>query len=394
MREKRSSTVARKVLDDTKKTIGETIKQLRKENLWTQEELASRIKTTTISVGRWEKNLTRPSLHFQQKLCEIFGKSPEELGFLPQSEPEHGEGSQSNDLHQEMEPGQRVSATTHEPATNSASLLAPVPPPPPLQHTLIPRNIVLWQHRRFLLVMVSLNLLLFLLSGVFFSRQSTLSSTSPRSSCQTPSSYESATAIYAQVMCHHALFTSALDQQDGLQWDENKQCRFQQGSYHVLLPTTAYVTECFAHVSPFGPNFAFQADLTVLNGFSGGLVFRAATFSPNWEVVNTSRTLIDIWGQYNFYLAGANAACHLSKNSMDPYYCHPSNGPIIYGLEVTNTMMVIALGSQVYFYVNGHFIDQAQTPASSPLTGFLGVFANGYRSTADVSFRHIKVWKI
>ncbi|WP_220210907.1 helix-turn-helix transcriptional regulator [Reticulibacter mediterranei] len=135
--------MARKVLDDTKKTIGETIKQLRKENLWTQEELASRIKTTTISVSRWEKNLTRPSLHFQQKLCEIFGKSPEELGFLPQSEPEHGEGSQSNDQHQEMEPGQRVSVTKQEPATSSVSLLASVPPPPLLQHTFIPRNIVL-----------------------------------------------------------------------------------------------------------------------------------------------------------------------------------------------------------------------------------------------------------
>ena len=398
--------MARKVLDDTKKTIGETIKQLRKENLWTQEELASRIKTTTISVGRWEKNLTRPSLHFQQKLCEIFGKSPEELGFLPQSEPEHGEGSQSNDQHQEMEPdsqsngqhqemepGQRVSVTKQEPATSSVSLLASVPPPPLLQHTFIPRNIVLRQRRRFLLVMVSLNLLL-LLSGVFFSRLSTLSSTAPHSSCQTPSSSESATAIYAQVMCHPALFTSALDQQDGLQWDENKQCSFQQGSYHVLLPATTYVAQCFAHVSPFGPNFALQVDITVLKGYSGGLVFRAVTFSPNWENVNSSRVPIDIWGQYNFYLGSTNVACHLSNNSSNPYYCHPPNGTINYGLEVTNTMMVIALGPQVYLYVNGHFIDQAQAPASSPLTGLLGVFANGYHSTADVSFRHIKIWKM
>src|SRR5215467_10730386 len=107
---KRRPTVARNVSDDTQKTIGKTIKQLRQEKLWTQADLANRIETTSISVGRWEKNITRPSLHFQQKLCEIFEKSPEELGFLPQAEQEHGEGSARSDQHQETMPGKRERA--------------------------------------------------------------------------------------------------------------------------------------------------------------------------------------------------------------------------------------------------------------------------------------------
>jgi hypothetical protein len=232
------------------------------------------------------------------------------------------------------------------------------------------------------------------LSTLFWSvRQLTLSSPAHLPSCQAPSSHESAAAIYAQVMCKHARHSSVLDQQDGLHWDENDQCSFRQGAYHVLLPATAYVAECFAHATSFGPNFALQVDITVLNGYSGGLVFRAEGPSSNWDVI-TSRVPIDIWGQYNFDLASTNVPCHLSKDPIAPNYCYSPHGTITYGTGVTNTMTVIALGSLVYFYANGFFIDQAQAPASSPLTGFLGVFANGSRVTADVAFRHLQIWNI
>lgn len=249
------------------------------------------------------------------------------------------------------------------------------------------------RRKRLLLVLICLSL--FLLPGplFWFARQYTLSSSVHLPSCPAPSSRESAAAIYAQVMCKHALRSSALDQQDGLQWDENNQCSFRQGAYHVLLPTTAYVSECFAHVAPFGPNFALQVDITVLKGYSGGLVFRAEGPSSNWDVI-TSRVPIDIWGQYNFDLGNTNEPCHLSKDSIAPSYCYSPHGTITYGTGSTNTMTVIALGSLVYLYVNGFFIDHAQAPASSPLTGFLGVFANGSRSTADVAFRHLQIWNL
>lgn len=382
--------MAHDVLDDTKKTIGETIKQLRQEKLWTQAELAGRIETTTISVGRWEKNITRPGLHFQQKLCEIFGKSPEELGFLPKSE--HREGSERNGQPQETEPGQPEQEALHERVTSSLPLLVSVPPVPP-SRVLMPRHTVVRRRRILLLVMICLSLFLLLSTLFWYARQNMLASTSHPPSCQTPSSHESAVAIYAQVMCHHALLTSALDRQDDLQWDENEQCRFQQGAYHVLLPTTAYVTECFAHAGPFGPNFALQVDITILKGYSGGLVFRAEGPSSNWDVI-TSRIPIDIWGQYNFDLASTSAPCHLSKDPIAPAYCYSPHGTITYGTGVTNTMMVIALGPQVYVYVNGFFIDQAQAPAASPLTGFVGVFANGSKATADIAFRHLQIWSI
>jgi hypothetical protein len=242
--------------------------------------------------------------------------------------------------------------------------------------------------------MTCLSLFLLLSMLFWYAKQDVFSSTtSHHSSCQTPSSHESAATIYAQVLCRHATLTSALDQQDGLRWDENEQCGFQQGAYHVLLPASEYVAECFAHAASFGPNFALQVDITVLKGYSGGLVFRAEGPSSNWDVI-TSRIPIDIWGQYNFYLGSTNESCHRSKDPIAPAYCYSPHGTITYGTGVTNTMLVVALGPQVYLYVNGFFIDQAQVPASSPLTGFVGVFANGSQSTADVAFRHFQVWNM
>jgi len=382
--------VARDVSDDTKSTIGETLKHFRRDKLWSQAELAHLVGTTPVSVGRWEKNLTRPNLHFQRQLCEVFGKSPEELGFVPQSE--HGDTSQSTDQPQETEQGQPERPALDECGTGSLPLPTPVLPAPPLR-ALIPGHVMVQRRRSLLIMLIGLSLFLLLSTFFWYARQNMLASTSHRSACQTPSAHESAAAIYTQVLCRHALLTSELDRQDSLQWNESEQCRFQQGAYHVLLPATSYVAECFAHAGPFGPNFALQVDITILKGYSGGLVFRAEGPSSNWDVI-TSRIPIDIWGQYNFDLASTNIPCHLSKDPIAPTYCYSPHGTITYGTGVTNTMTVIALGPQVYIYVNGFFIDQAQAPASSHLTGFIGVFANGSKTTADVAFRHLQIWNL
>lgn len=384
--------MARDVSDETKQSPGKMLRHLRQEKLWSQAELAHRIGTTPVSVGRWENNITRPNLHFQQQLCEVFARSPAELGFVSHAGPEASAGSVHTDQQERMATGQQVRPPLHDSAQDSLPLLISVPQAA-FPRERAPGRSALRRHRRLFVVLACLSLLL-LAGGLFWSaRLHTLSSSAQRAACQTPSSHESAAAIYAQVMCSHAQFSSSLNRQDSLRWDESKQCRFQQGAYHVLLPASAYVAECFAHLAPTGPDFALQVDITILKGYSGGLVFRAEGPSSNWDVI-TSRIPIDIWGQYNFDLANTNIPCHLAKDSSAPNYCYSPHGTITYGTGVSNTMTVIALGSLVYLYVNGFFLDQVQAPAASPLTGFIGVFANGSHNTADVAFRHLQIWKI
>jgi transcriptional regulator with XRE-family HTH domain len=47
---------------------------------WSQLEVADRLGTTPGNVSRWERGLTSPGPYFRSKLCELFGRSAQELG--------------------------------------------------------------------------------------------------------------------------------------------------------------------------------------------------------------------------------------------------------------------------------------------------------------------------
>src|ERR1700694_3839850 len=65
--------------------ITSRLRHEREQRGWTQSEVAERIGSTRINVGRWEKGESFPSPYYRQKLGELFGKSIVELGLLPES---------------------------------------------------------------------------------------------------------------------------------------------------------------------------------------------------------------------------------------------------------------------------------------------------------------------
>ncbi|HLG63966.1 MAG TPA: helix-turn-helix transcriptional regulator [Ktedonosporobacter sp.] len=59
--------------------------QLRTERLrrgWSQKKVAFDIDTSKDVVSRWETGERAPSLYYQEKLCRLFGKTADELGFI------------------------------------------------------------------------------------------------------------------------------------------------------------------------------------------------------------------------------------------------------------------------------------------------------------------------
>src|SRR3989440_8092992 len=50
---------------------------------WSQHDVANRIGTTYVNISRWERGITKPGPYFRRKLCELYGKSEEELDFGP-----------------------------------------------------------------------------------------------------------------------------------------------------------------------------------------------------------------------------------------------------------------------------------------------------------------------
>lgn len=101
-------------------------KQLKVHRLkknWTQTYVATMIGTSDVEVSRWETGTADPSLYFRERLCELFGASPEALGFVSSSETGQAEATQY--------PGQR-----RDPLTSHLSTKLYVPRPRP---SLVPR---------------------------------------------------------------------------------------------------------------------------------------------------------------------------------------------------------------------------------------------------------------
>ena len=70
---------------DRKSPLNPRLRDARTDQGWSQQELADRIGTTAVNISRWENGLTFPTPYFRQRLCEVFGKTPAELGLLPPS---------------------------------------------------------------------------------------------------------------------------------------------------------------------------------------------------------------------------------------------------------------------------------------------------------------------
>ena len=59
------------------------LRQVRQEHCWSQAELAERVGVTNETISRWENGVNTPQPEQLKKLCEVFGKTPAELGYPP-----------------------------------------------------------------------------------------------------------------------------------------------------------------------------------------------------------------------------------------------------------------------------------------------------------------------
>lgn len=67
------------------KTLGGTLRSLRKSNGLSRTAVAHRMGVTEVQVGRWERDENEPHPTNLAKLAEILGTTMESLGFHPHS---------------------------------------------------------------------------------------------------------------------------------------------------------------------------------------------------------------------------------------------------------------------------------------------------------------------
>ena len=159
------------------------------------------------------------------------------------------------------------------------------------------------------------------------------------------------------------------------------QCTFEADGYHVTDTRQQTFSYCMSRGSYY-TNFAFQAQVTILSGDGASLVFRGS------EELNTYyRFRIDQYGNYGLLLSNDPSI------STEPQPLRAGSSQTInQGLGQTNVLTVIAIGSDIYLYINSHFIVHERN--STLGVGEIGLSASDYSKSTEVLFYQAEVWPL
>ncbi len=155
-------------------------------------------------------------------------------------------------------------------------------------------------------------------------------------------------------------------------------CGFTGGAYHASA-SAKFTSPCIAPAVGVS-NFAFQAQMTIIKGDAGGLIFRLNLGSSS---ANSYLFLIDRLGGYRLVAIQNNNNVKQLANGL--------SSAINMGLSQSNLLTVIARGSNFYLYVNKQYITSVGDNTFS--TGVIGVFAAGANAT-DAVFSNAQVWRL
>ncbi len=158
-------------------------------------------------------------------------------------------------------------------------------------------------------------------------------------------------------------------------------CEFTAGAYHVKSPTQSSGTLCLAQSTDYS-NFAFQVQMTIIAGDTGGIAFRA-------DGANTRLYLFGIQsdGTYVLDLYAGSSVSQARRLAFG------SSSAINTGLNRPNLITVVARGSSIDLYVNQQYVTGGSDSTYSH--GQIGVVAYAYNSNStEVAFSNAKVWTL
>jgi len=164
-------------------------------------------------------------------------------------------------------------------------------------------------------------------------------------------------------------------------WDQGNKCVFASDGYHVKEGTNWHGCKESANTYQ---DAAIAVNMRMLSGLSGGLFFRVST---------------DLFGEYSGYLFEINTAgkyrialfSQRITATITPLKNWTPTPALRQSSAASNTLQVIAQGSNLSFYVNGVFLVQLTDPTYS--SGVIAFFATTDGTTAaDVVYSNLRVF--
>ncbi len=213
------------------------------------------------------------------------------------------------------------------------------------------------------------------------------SSAIARATVQAQSTATAQQALYTQATAGRPTLNDSLQSSNNSDWDaatytdSHKRtigaCNFANNSYFSQAQTS-YFIRCMAEASDYG-NLTYQVQITVIDGQTGGLLIRADANGSGYYFS------ISMDGSYSLQKVAVDS----SGNSVNTVLVSGNSTAIKTGQA--NLLAIIAHGSNMYLYINKHYVDQASDTTYT--SGRVGIYADGDTENARVVARAAQVWK-
>jgi hypothetical protein len=180
--------------------------------------------------------------------------------------------------------------------------------------------------------------------------------------------------IYQGVTALTPDLTTSITPADAANWEvkqgNNYGCGFQSGSYSVSMATTDMFLPC-AGLNTAGHNFAFQTDMTIAQGDSGGIIGRG---------VGTNGLRFRVGSDGTFDLVNGQSTLIPGTSS-----------PAIKQGKQTNTLLMAVEDKDVYLYVNGQYLGHASDTFTGG--GYFGFMAVDFGNPTSVTYQNVRIWQ-
>ncbi len=292
------------------------------------------------------------------------------------------------------------STTSPEPFTpmQRPGPMTPLPPP-----ALAPSKQPWYRSRTMVIALVGLALLI-ILSGIAFAATTVITNTNNANATATANTGTStaiANASTATAIANataHAQATAnviaanpdpydpktgkiaLLDSLNGSNgnWNTKPGCSFISGAYHANATANGAFFPCYL-TQPSFSNFALQVDMKIIKGDCGGISFRANSNSGQ---------------QYIFRVCQDNDHYYLYRCTSDNTNCPVLKSDLTFdindGLGASNTIAVVANGTNIDLYINGTKVNSATDTAYS--SGQIGLIASTINNRTEVVYTNLKLW--
>ncbi|HLW00661.1 MAG TPA: helix-turn-helix transcriptional regulator [Ktedonobacterales bacterium] len=329
---------------------------------WSQADVAAKIGSDPKTVGRWERGLTSPSPYLCQQLCQLYGKTPQELGLRAGDQP--GASASPAVATLLAAPDEMTSPSTQPPA----------------------RGLKRWPLRKRRPILYSVLAACVVLVAVGAWAGTRLAVGTPTQTQISSNPYTGTGTL--------AMSDPLTSNQGTWPTDEDDQgtCSFATGGYEIRGVQEGFMQPCMVTSVSFR-NLVYEVQLQIRAGDCGGLAFRSnfplmyyfiICSDGHYRFVRYDKNNLDL---RRIIVVGISSKIHQGHNNQ------------------ANTIAVMANGDAFTLYINhvsvGHFSDGAYAQ------GQIGLLVNTCRVTypvnppndlctapTDVLFQHLRVWKL